>query len=73
MIITTPLNKYDFDLRAKAPSRIYEAIEQDGWETYWERVDDKSKITIPEYIEARAKGLGKEMYGHYYRKITVAR
>jgi len=57
----------------KAPRIVYEAIEKDGQETYWERVDDKSRITVPEYIEQRAKGLTKEMYGHYYRKVTKQR
>ena len=53
----------------KRPNRIYIAVKDAGVESYWQ-LTDKSKITLPEYIEGKAKNtIWEHPSGSIYRRI----
>jgi hypothetical protein len=53
----------------KRLSRIYIAKTQDGIQSFWQ-LTDKTKITLPEYIEGKAKKtIWEHPSGSIYRRI----
>ena len=53
----------------KRPNRIYMAIQAPGYSSYWQ-VMDKSELTLPEYIEGKAKNtIWEHPTGYFYRRV----
>ncbi len=54
---------------SKRPDRIYIARTHDNVQSFWQ-LTDKAKITLPEYIEGKAKNtIWEHPSGSIYRRI----